>query len=117
MGGIARVRTIRFFLENPNRVITVSELAKSSAVSSVSAWREVRFLRSVALIAPAKRVDEIIECKKTRRRKVSGFRFAPTFPLTGPLRNLLIGASPVSREKIVRYCKNRNGVRLVDRKS
>jgi len=113
MGGIARVRTMRLFLENPDRVVTAEELAKSSAISIISARREIRFLRSVALIAPAKRVDEIIKHKKTRRKKVSGFRFAPTFPLTGPLRNLLIGASPVSREKIVRYCKNRNGVRLV----
>lgn len=113
MGGVARVRATRFFLENPDQVVTSQELAKLSAISIVSARREIRFLRLIELIAPAKRVDEIITRKKTRKKKISGFRFVPTFPLTGPLRNLLIGASPVSREKIVRYFKNRNGVQLV----
>lgn len=113
MGGVARVRAMRFFLENPDRVIASHELAKLSAISFASARREIRFLRGAGLIAPAKRIDEIIRRKKTRKKKIHGFRFSPNFSLTGPLRNLLIGTFPVSREKIARYFKNRNGVKLV----
>ena len=60
MGGGARVRAIRFFLQNPDRVVTTKEFAKLAGVSATSARREIQFLRGVELISLAKRIDEII---------------------------------------------------------
>ena len=112
-GGAARVRVMRFFLQNPDRVATSKELARLAGISAVSARREIHFLRAVGFIASAKRIDEVIKRKKTKKQKISGFRFSADFPLAGPVRNLVIGASPVSREKIAHYFKNRNGIQLV----
>ncbi len=113
LGGTSRVRAMRFFLQSPGRVVTSRELAKSAQISPRAAAHEISFLRALGLIKNANRTDEVIRGKHLKRKKVAGVMLSHDFPMLGPLRNFIIGASPVSREKMTTYFKNHRSIMLV----
>ena len=112
IGGPARLKVVRFFLQNPGRVVTSRELAKTVQVQSSAASRELAFARSIDLVKNGSRID-ISTSGKGKKRKVSGFVLSSDFAFFQPLHNLVIGASPVSREKMTQYFKSKKGVQLV----
>ena len=113
IGSPSRLKVVRFFLQNPVRVVTKKELAKILQISFSSVSRDMTFAKSIELIKLSYRVDEIIIRKTLKKKKIIGFMLSPTFALFYPLHNLVIGASPVSREKIMKYFKNKKNVQLV----
>lgn len=112
-GGQARLKAIRFFLQNPGKVVTSRELAKAVQITPASAVRELSFLRSADLVKKGSRVDIVSVGRKTRKKKIEGSVLSNNFPFFQPLRNLVISASPVSREKMVQYFKSKKNVQLV----
>ena len=113
IGGPARLKTIRFFIQNPERVATSRELSKLIQTAPSATTREISFARAIGLIKRATRVDEIGRPGHLKRKKIAGFVLAGDFPFLRPLRHLVIGASPVSREKMTKYFKSRKGIQLV----
>lgn len=113
IGGPARLKVVRFFLQNPGRMVTSRELAKLVQISSSATSRELAFARSIDLIKKGSRIDLSLRAKKGRKKKVSGFALSSQFAFFQPLHNLVIGASPVSREKMTQYFKSKKGVQLV----
>jgi len=116
-GSGARVKMLRFFLLSPERVFTPKEAARVLKISFVAVSKEVKFLTGIGFIKKAQRIDEI--AKKSRKKikilkkNVRGFGLSPTFPFALSLRNLLVNASPVSREKMTKFFKSRGKIKLV----
>ena len=96
-GSAYRVKLLRFFLLSPEKVFTSKEAAKVLKIFSKSAAKEIRFLRSLGFL----------------KKRPKGFMLSQTFPLLLSLRNLLINASPVSREKMLKFFKNKGKIQLL----
>lgn len=96
-GGGARVKLLRFFILSPEKVFAPKEAARLLKISSKSAPKEIRFLRSLGFL----------------KKRPKGFMLSQTFPYLLALRNLLVNASPVSREKMLKFFKNKGKIKLL----
>lgn len=116
-GSGARVKLLRFFLLSPEKIFAPKEAARILRISSAAAAKEARFLLSVGFLKKASRVDVFI--KKSGRKptiikkRAPGVQLSQTFPYLLALRNLIVGASPVSREKMLRFFKKKGKVKLL----
>ncbi len=106
-GSTARVKLLRLFLLNPEKVFTIKEIAQVSKVPGRVVSCEVRSFLSFGFVKKGTRAE------KMARKKIRGVIVSNTFPLLLALRNLLITASPVSREKIFQYFKRWGKIKLV----
>lgn len=116
-GSEAKVKVLRFFLLNPEKIVLANEISRLLKVSSSVILKEMRFLDSAGFLKGAFRVDILTKKYKTKEKRVKkrvfGFRLNKTFPLLLALRNLLINASPVSRERMLKYFKSKGKVKLL----
>lgn len=96
-GSSVRVKLLRFFLLSPEDIFTSKEAAKILKILRHSASREIRFLTSLGFL----------------RKRPKGFALSQTFPYLLALRNLLVSASPVSREKMLKFFKNKGKIKLL----
>lgn len=96
-GSGTRVKLLRFFLLSPAGVFTLKEAAKVLKISRRAASKEIRFLKTLGFL----------------RKRPNGFAISQTFPYLLALRNLLVNASPVSREKMLKFFKNKGKIKLL----
>lgn len=116
-GGGARVKLLRFFLLSPEKIFTPKEAAKLLRISSGAASKEARFLLSVGFLKKTWRTDVFIKKGKNKsklvKKRVKGAQLSQTFPYLLALRNLLASASPTSRERMLRFFKNKGKIKLL----
>lgn len=96
-GSAARVKLLRFFLLSPETIFTIKEAAKILKISRHPASKEIRFLTALGFL----------------RKRQKGFTLSQIFPYLLALRNLLVSASPVSREKMLKFFKNKGRIKLL----
>lgn len=97
-GSQARVRLLRAFYLNPEKILAKKEIIKLSKISSRMAGKEIKTLFSLGFL------------KKSGKK---GFVLSENFPLFSPLRALIIGASPGSREDVLNFFKKYRKIKLV----
>lgn len=116
-GSGTRVKLLRLFLLSPDKTFTSAEAAKITKVSPESASSEIRSLTSLGFVIKAARRDsvEIKRGSKTKivRKKIEGRKLSATFPFILALRNLLITARPISREKMTQFFRSKGKIKLV----
>ena len=116
-GSGARVRLLRFFILSPEKVFAAKEAAKILRVSSGAISKEARFLKSIGFLKQAARIDEVFKKNRKKqkilKKRIKGFQLSKTFPYLLALRNLLVNASPVSREKMLKFFKNKGKIKLL----
>ena len=116
-GGVARLKLLRFFLLSPEKVFERREAARILRVSPGAAAKEARFLLSVGFLKRASRTDAFIKKagKKSKivKKRVKGVQLSQTFPCLLALKNLLVDASPASRERMLKFFKNRGKIKLL----
>jgi len=112
-----RVKLLRFFLLSPEKVYEPKEAAKISCTSSGAVSKEARFLLSLGFLKTANRTDVFIKKNKNKskiiKKRVKGFQLSQTFPYLLALRNLLVNVSPASRERMLRFFKNKGKIKLL----
>jgi len=102
---------------SPEKVFAPREAARLLNISSSAVSKEIRFLKSIGFLKRATRIDEVI--KKSRKKqkilkkRIKGFQLSQTPPYFLALRNLLVNASPVSREKMLIFFKNKGKIKLL----
>ncbi|MDO8523175.1 MAG: hypothetical protein Q7S12_02725 [bacterium] len=116
-GSGIRVKLLRLFLLSPEKVFTSAEAAKIIKVPLESVSSEMRSLAALGFTKKAVRRDRF-EIKKGNKikiiwRKIEGRRLSSTFPFILALRNLLITARPISREKMTKFFRSRGKIKLV----
>ncbi len=116
-GSGARVKLLRFFLLSPEKIFEPKEAAKILRVSSGSASREARFLLSIGFLKKASRTDVFVKKNRNKskiiKKRVKGIQLSPTFPYLLALRNLIVGALPASRERMLKFFKNKSKIKLL----
>lgn len=116
-GSAARVKVLRLFLLSPDKVFTAKEAARLLKISKTVSSKEIKLSESIGFLKTGSRIDEVLKKLKTknkiRKRRVSGFILSQTFPFLLALRNLIVNASPVSREKMLKFFKNKGRIKLL----
>lgn len=97
-GSQARVRLLRVFYLNPEKVLSKKEITKMSRVSSRAVGKEIKLLSFLGFL------------KKSGKK---GFVLSENFPLFAALRALIIGAFPRLREDILNFFKKYRKIKLV----
>ena len=114
-GGPARLRLIRLFLFNPGTLFTAQELARRGNISIQSVRRELKYLLRAVFIK--RRIAAAAPHRKGKRAKhkkqSSGFSFNANFPYLHPLRNLLIEATPLRSDILLRRLNRVGKLKLV----
>lgn len=117
-GASARVKIIRLFLLNPENLFSSKEISHRAKVSPTPLRREISLLKNINFITQkVEKIDELIKLKngriKNRKKKIQGFRLNPLFPFLQPLKNLLINAAPVDKEKLIKKLNSIGRMKLV----
>ncbi len=115
LGGPTQVRLMRLFLFNPAYLFTVSDLVKKGNLSVDSVRQEIRhllkagFIRRRALPAYLRNRAK----RKENRRRGPAFSFNANFSYAHPLRNLLIEATPLRGDLLLRRLNRVGKLKLV----
>lgn len=113
-GSQARVRLMRIFYLNPEKVVTQKEATTMIKLSSRAVSKEIKLLLSLDFLKKSVRSDEIQrKNKRPKTKKVWGFSLSETFSLFSALRGLVVTASPASRENLLNFFRKYRKIKLV----
>ena len=114
----ARVKIIRLFLLNPETLFGFREISRRAKVSSRSLRREILVLKKINFVAQKEeKIDELIKLKngkiKNRKKKIQGLRLNSLFPFLQPLKNLVVTAAPLDKEKLIKKLNSIGRMKLI----
>ena len=117
-GSSARVKMIRLFLSNPEKVFSLEDVSRRAKVPTPAAKRELSLFKGMGMI---KQKDEIIDQPvklkdgtiKTKKKKFNGYFLNALFPFVHALRNLVLNAAPVDKEAMIKEINTIGRVKLV----
>lgn len=117
-GTSARVKIIRLFLLNPENIFIFIDISRRSRVSPRLARREISVLKKIGLVKEKEeKIEELIKLKngkiKNRKKKIRGLKLNPFFPLLQPLKNILINAAPLDKEKLIKRLNSVGRMKLI----
>ena len=117
-GSSARVKIIRLFLLNPETLFGFREISRRAKVNSYSLRREILVLKNIDFIKQKEeKIDELIKLKngkiKNRKKKIQGLRLNSLFPFLQPLKNLVITAAPLDKEKLIKKLNSIGRMKLI----
>jgi len=110
-GSPHRVRILRLFLLNPEKVLDRADIARRSKVPERDVKKELTMLAEINFIRQkAKVADE--DGEKVREGK-KGWQLNPAFPIIKPLKLLLLHTVPFSRDEIARRLRGVGKMKLI----
>lgn len=97
LGGQARVKIMRLFLQNPKSSFENADIVKRCRVDADAVRREMRVLTSVGFV----------------RRNSKGYVFSPSFKYRNEMENLLVSTEAVEKDEIVESFKKTGRIKLL----
>lgn len=116
LGSEARVKVMRLFLVNPGEVFTPLKISKSLKLNRAKLRREITLLKSIGFLKRGISETEVFvkSKKRLKKKREPGFHLNNLFPYNRELRALVVDASPISRELVIkRFKRLGRGLRLV----
>lgn len=117
-GSSARVKILRLFLLNPENLFVFRDVSRRTRVSPQIGRREILLLKKIGFLKEKEeKIEELIKLKKgkikNRKKKIRGLKLDPLFPLLQPLRNILVTAAPLDREKLIKRLNSVGKIKLI----
>lgn len=116
-GGTARVRIMRLFIFNPSRPFEISDIRKRASVSVPTIRREMKTLLKSKFVKPKIFFKTMSRRKKGTnvqyKKKLSGFIFNETFPFAAECQTMLMAATPLRGNSIVRRFSRAGRLKLL----
>ncbi|OHA83542.1 MAG: hypothetical protein A2408_02260 [Candidatus Yonathbacteria bacterium RIFOXYC1_FULL_52_10] len=115
-GGALRVKLMRLFLMNPEAVFSTADIASRARAESRAVRKELPALLKAGLIGKAMTVVETpsrTKGGKSKKTRVPGFRFDPSFKEAAHLRNLLAPTNAVQSDDVVKRFRDAGKLKLV----
>jgi len=117
-GSSARVKIIRLFLLNPGNLFGLKEVSRRAKVNYDTARREISLLKNINFVArKEEKIDELIKLKngkiKNRKKKIQGLKLNPLFPFLQALKNIVITAAPIDKEKLIKKLNSIGRMKLI----
>ncbi len=113
-GSTAKVKIMRLFLSNDDKIFDNAEISKRTKVNIVTLRKELKVLEKISLIKKRVFYKEIISKKKElKKKKTNGWMLDPNFSLLAPLKNLLIKGSPIRSKEITKRLRGGGVLKLI----
>lgn len=100
-GGTARVKLLRFFLFNPQRIFSVDDITRRARLVRRTARTELNALERAGVIM-RKSTYEVVD---ERRRKVVGYTLDGSFPHLSALQAFFFATAPINSKTMLAYVK------------
>ena len=113
----ARARLLRAFVFDPDREFSIQDIAKRTALSAVSATREMKWLEKNAIVKRLKQIS--IELKNaggkkiSRPRRVDAWKFNAEYPQAQPLARFVHEISPMKHEIVLKELRRCGKISVV----
>lgn len=101
-GSVAKVKTMRFFLLNDDRIVPEDEIKDRLRIPKSSLRRELNSLAKTGLIKIGSTTVGIVTRGKLKRKKVRAWSTVKNFPYREKLYNLLVDGDLVDRSSILK---------------
>ncbi|MEK7192658.1 MAG: hypothetical protein AAB682_00795 [Patescibacteria group bacterium] len=111
----ARVKILRLFLSNPERIYSPEDVARRSKVMPREARKELKLLESIDFIK-AKSGSMIIggvDGTAEEKVQIRGFQTNTLFPFFSALKALLVNTAPFRKEEIISRFRGVGRVKLI----
>ncbi len=110
-----RVKFIRLFLLNPDEVLTIGDICRRTKASKQAGRREIALLKSINFIKPKSEFVSIKtgEHKKSKKKKIHGWKLNESFPLLFALKNFILDTTPVLRDQLLKKLQRAGRMKLV----
>ena len=107
LGGGARVKLMRFFLQNPYQIYTLDEISRVVKLRNPLLKKEIAFLLGMGLTRKGAKEVEVVQKANTepRKKKEMGFELSEAFPFVRELRALIVDACPIGRDTLAKRFK------------
>ncbi len=102
-GSEAKVRIMRLFLFNPEKVFDTSDIAERVKSPSTTVRREVTTLEKMGLV----------KRRASSKKKGNGFMMDPQFAYLSPLQNFLINTEPLHPKEIINKLTRLGSIKLI----
>ncbi len=112
-GSQERVKILRLFLLNRERVFENKDIAKRSKVNPNKVSREVNMLKSISFVKIKTTYIEKLSRKKSKKIRIKGWQLNPSFPSLVPLERLLFNAELFKDEDLLRRLKKTGKFKLI----
>jgi hypothetical protein len=117
-GSPARVKIIRLFLLNPENLFNLKEISRRAKVNIALSRREISLLSGIEFIKQkTEKIDEIIKLKngtiKNKKKRINGFKLNLLFPFLHQLRNLVVTAAPINKEKFIKNLNSTGKIKVI----
>lgn len=113
-GSDLKIKLLRLFLNKPDEVFVLPEIAKRLNANSASLKKQIKELSALNFIKPdSKKLIIEFKNKKQKKTKIKGFRLNNFFPFYWPLKNLILDTPAISREIIVEKLKGAGKLNLI----
>jgi len=115
MGGSARVKAMRFFLLNPDKITNEKEVSLKTKISNKSLRKEINLFKAIGLIKQKRISIEVVgkNKRKAKMKRVDGYFLNPEFPYKDALHKLLSEENTMSRESVLRTLKSAGKIKLL----
>ncbi len=113
-GSASRVKLIRIFLLNQEEIFPFKEIVRRAKVAKKAGHKEISLLNKIGFIRPKSAFIEIKGRKgRTKKKKISGWKLDPSFPLIYPLKNFVLNTAPIARDQIIKKLQRAGRIKLI----
>jgi len=113
-GSANRVKLLRLFSLNPDKVFSSQEIYQRAKVSKQAGRKEITLLKSIGFIKPKSEFIEIeTKNKKVLRKKIHGWKLNDSFPLMLGLKSFILDTAPFSKDQLLKKLQKAGRLKLV----
>lgn len=125
LGSASRVKLLRLFSLNPDKVFPPQEIYRRAKVSKHSGRKEIALLKSIGFIRPKSEFIEVgsrknkkglsrrAKAKKPKKKRIHGWKLDDSFPLMLGLKSFILDATPLSRDQLLKKLQKAGRIKLV----
>jgi hypothetical protein len=113
LGSASRVKLLRLFSLNPDKVFPPQEIYRRAKVSKHSGRKEIALLRSIGFIRPRSEFVEIETRNKKLRKRIHGWKLDDSFPLMLGLKSFILDTAPLSKDQLLKKLQKAGRIKLV----
>lgn len=110
-GNPARVKLLRFFVFNPNKVETFDEISKRARLVRRTARTEMSILEKAGVVK--KKTVYIPVPDKDKKMKAVGYTLDKTFPNLAALQSFMFATAPINGKTLLRHLRAAGAVDFV----
>src|SRR3989344_4519558 len=117
-GSQTRVKLMRFFLFNPDKIYSSKETANRAHSLLRETEKELRIFEKISFVRRRVIIETEIITRRNkkplvRRRKIAGWMLDKLFPYLLPLKNLIINTTLVDHREMIRRLARAGSLKLV----